>query len=141
MMRNSTKMRLAGWMVLLASLSAPMQAGAFFWSGPGCFVADMLGMGSPGAGLHFSVGTGAHGAARGFGYGYPYGYPPPPAAADRFAHRAPPMPSATKPPHRSTPSARDTLDANLWSDEMGNFQHVEADGRDAAPRNRWYPGR
>jgi hypothetical protein len=145
-MRNATTKRLAKAALLLAPLAAPAPLGAFFWSGPGCIVANMLGMGGGTGGLHFSIGGHGYGAGRGLGYGPPYGYQPygyplPGARPHPFAHLEPLMSPAAAPNIRSTGSARDILEANIWSDRRTGVRPFEAgDGNTAAPPNRWRQG-
>jgi len=140
-MRNSTTLRLVSATVLLAALSAPAQVSAFFWSGPGCFVANMFGMGNFTGGLHFSMGGGSYGAGPGLGYGHPYGYPPPYVPPHPFAYPAPLMSPAAEPPARSPRSARDILEANIWSERTTHPPSPEAGDRSMAPPNRWGQGR
>jgi hypothetical protein len=143
MMRHSTTTQLIRTTVLVAALSAPAQASAFFWSGPGCMMANMLGMGNFTGGLHFSLGSGGHGAGRGlgYGYGYPYGYQHPGGPPHPFAYSPPRMSPAAEPPARSTRSARDILEANIWSERTTDLQPAEAEDRNMAPPNRWRHGR
>ena len=139
-MRISTTKRLVGRVVLFASLAAPAHLSAFFWSGPGCLVANMFGMGNFTGGLDFSMGGGGYGAGSGHGYGRPYGYPPPGAFPHPSAYPLPLM-SPAKPPAGSARSARDILQANIWSERGADLQPLEAGDRDTAPPNRWQYGR
>ena len=127
--------------LLLAALSVPTQASAFFWSGPGCAMANLLGMGHFTGGLHFSLGAGGYGTGRGLGYGYPYGYPGAGAPPYRFAYPPPPMSPAANPPARSAPSAREILDANIWSERATDLELPAAGDRQRSPPNRWQHGR
>ena len=140
-MRKPTTLRVVRATVLLAALSAPAQVSAFFWSGPGCFVANMFGMGNFTGGLHFSMGGGSHAGFHGPGYARPYGYPPPHVPPHPFAYPAPLMTPAAEPPARSTRSARDILEANIWSERSPDLQLPEAGNRNTAPPNRWRHGR
>jgi hypothetical protein len=70
-MRNSFKIVAVAFLV--AMVAVPMQASAF-WSGPGCMLASMLGVGSVSGGIGFSAGGGGYGSSHGPGYGYGYGY-------------------------------------------------------------------
>ena len=80
---------------LIGIVTLPMQASAF-WSGPGCMIADMFGMGNVYGGISFSVGGGGYGSSRGptYGYAYAYGHPyaPGPVYGRPYpGHYAPPM--------------------------------------------------
>jgi len=140
-MRHPTTTQFIRMTALLIALSAPAQASAFFWSGPGCFMASMLGMGNFTGGLHFSMGGGGYGAGRGLGYGYPYGYPLQGVPPHPFAHSAPLMSPAAEPLTRSTRSAHDILEANIWSERSAVLPLPEAAERNMAPPNRWRHGR
>lgn len=83
-------------------VAVPMQVSAF-WSGPGCMLADMFGMGNVAGGISFSVGGGGYGSSRGptYGYGYAYGHPygqGPVYGTPYPGHYAPPMMSYGPPP-------------------------------------------
>jgi len=86
-------------------MAVPMQAGAF-WSGPGCMLANMFGMGGMSGGIGFSAGGGGYGSSHGpgYGYGYAYVYPYPYGHGPVYGtpypgHYAPPMiPYDTQPP-------------------------------------------
>ena len=90
---------------LVAMMAVPMQAGAF-WSGPGCMLANMFGMGGMSGGIGFSAGGGGYGSSHGpgYGYGYAYVYPYPYGHSPVYGtpypgHYAPPMiPYGTQPP-------------------------------------------
>lgn len=126
-----------GAAALVAVVTIPDPVSAFFWSGPGCFVANMLGMGSAG-GLHFSVGGSAFGS--GPGYGHHTGYPPPPRV---FHPRLPPAPLMSpthyapfEPPHRP----QHIIEGNTWRSQTTDRQPF-ASGRGAtAPGNLWRQG-
>jgi hypothetical protein len=70
-MRNFVKLLTTA--ALACIVAVPLQASAF-WSGPGCMLADMFGMGNVAGGISFSVGGGGYGSSRGPVYGYGYGY-------------------------------------------------------------------
>jgi len=70
-MRNSFKLIAAA--CLVAIVAVPIQAGAF-WSGPGCMLANMFGMGGVSGGIGFSAGGGGYGSSHGHGSGYGYAY-------------------------------------------------------------------
>nr|WP_296748914.1 sulfur globule protein [Thioalkalivibrio sp.] len=70
-MRNVLKIIAAAF--LIAMVAAPMQASAF-WSGPGCMLANMFGMGGVSGGIGFSAGGGAYSSSHGPGYRYGYAY-------------------------------------------------------------------
>ena len=107
-MRNSLKLLAAAALVGIVAL--PMQASAF-WSGPGCMLANMFGMGNVAGGISFSVGGGGYGSSHGPAYGYayayghpyglPYGHPygeGPVYATPYPGHYAPPMMPYSPPP-------------------------------------------
>lgn len=136
-MRNSTKTRLISATALLAALSAPAQVSAFFWSGPGCFITNMLGRGNLTGDLHFSMGLGSYGVGRGLGYGYPYAYPLPGAPPHPYAHSAPLISPAAELPARSAGNAREIFEGNVWSERTTDLQLPEAGDRNVAPPNQW----
>jgi hypothetical protein len=70
-MPNSFKFIAAAFLV--ATVAVPMQAGAF-WSGPGCVLANMFGMGGVSGGIGFSAGGGGYGSSHGPGYSYGYAH-------------------------------------------------------------------
>lgn len=102
-MRNSFKPLAAAFLV--AMVAVPMHAGAF-WSGPGCMLANMFGMGGVSGGIGFSAGGGGYGSSHGpgYGYGYAYVYPYPYGHGPVYGapypgHYVPPMiPYGSQPP-------------------------------------------
>ncbi|TVP88858.1 MAG: hypothetical protein EA347_05260 [Thioalkalivibrio sp.] len=127
-----------GAAALLAVAWIPAPVNAFFWSGPGCFAASLLGMGSAGGGLHFSVGGGARGTGPGPGHGYHPGYRPPPGAPHPYARPAPLM-SPPSPYAPLSPSHRgqDIIEGNTWRGATKDRQPFETGSGIPAPQNLW----
>ena len=133
-MRNLKALKACFPALLAAALSLPAPALAF-WSGPGCFLADMLGGGGFSGGFRFSTG------ARGLGYGHPYGALPLYGAPYRVEPGAAWMSPAPPPgPGESTPRrAAEVLRANIWHPEIVEPAEARAAGSSQVPRNRWQP--
>ncbi|MFO8153420.1 hypothetical protein [Thioalkalivibrio sp.] len=142
-MRNLVKGRFIGAAALLVAISLPTQVNAFFWSGPGCFVANMLGMGNAGGGLRLSIGGGAFGSGSGPapGYGYQYAYPPPPGTSRRLPGQVPAMPSSLQVQSNAARRARDISRANAWRGGIGEMHAFETGDTNVTPSNRWSRGR
>lgn len=135
-MRDIRAMNVLPFLLLTGALSLPAPASAF-WSGPGCFLANMLGGGGLSGGFGFSAG------ARGSVYGYPYGAPPLYGAPYPFDPGAPLMSPALPPRAGEAPQRpAEFLQANRWS-HTALTQPEAAEAQRAveppAPRNRWRP--
>lgn len=141
-MHKRAKRRFFGAAVLLLAVSLPTQVNAFFWSGTGCFMPSMPGMGDVGGGLHFSVGGGTFGSGLGPtpGYGYPRAYPPPPGPP-RPAPRQDPAMSSSSQAQSNARRTYNTSEANTWRGGITRRQSFEAGDADMTPSNRWSHGR
>lgn len=118
--------------VLAVVLFVPVPVAAF-WSGPGCFVANMMTGGAFSGGIGFSMG------GRGATYAPPYGVAPPYARPHPVGPGAAWM-SPASPNHADGATLRraaDLLQENVWSSELREPPH--AVGIAPGPRNRWQP--
>lgn len=141
-MHKLARRRFIGAAVLLLAVSLPTQVNAFFWSGPGCLVANMLGMGSVGGGLHFSVGGATFGSGAGPAprYGYRRAYPPPPGPP-RPAPRQQPAMSSSSQAQSNASRTHNMSEANTWRGGITPRKSFEAGDTGMAPPNRWSHGR
>jgi hypothetical protein len=117
--------------VLAVAASAPAPLAAF-WSGPGCFMANMMTGGMLSGGVGFSIGGRGTAYGNPYGSGYPYGLPYTVGPTSGWMSPAPPAGAEGRTPRR----AAEILEANVWSSDA---RAPRAPGAAPEPRNRWQP--